>query len=238
MLVGGTISNLVTAIELSQTHDVTVVELNAEIGLPCVSPGHIRDLDVLEPYLTPEQLAFLQPFSFEAGYTLRSEWVLKHLGTHAAQKGVDILTRTRISDSFTTDDGFLIEFIGAGRARSGQVEGKYLVDDRQWTYIAPGSKVHNIDSLEYKVVPSFGVFIPMNGGTALHSDCLDLPSEIYSLPRHEGLTEVWQENFDWLPKRGWIETVQCSLPQKHLNRDIDAQINEGRRVAKQIKLDN
>ena len=40
-LIGGTFSNLILAIELAETHQITLFELNAEIGLPCVSPGYI-----------------------------------------------------------------------------------------------------------------------------------------------------------------------------------------------------
>ena len=117
---------------------------------------------------------------------------------------------------------------------SGQIECNYVVDDRQWTYSAPGSKSHNLGTLDVIHTPDFGEFIHMHGGTSLLSDCSNLPTNIYSLQRHEGLTEVWQESPVWFPKRGWIETITCFLPKSIENRTIDAQILEGRRVVNRI----
>ena len=185
VFVGGTISNMISAIEMSGDYVVTVIELNAEIGLPCTAPGHIHNLDLLKTYLDSNQMEFLQPYPFTGGYTLRSEWVLKHLGSIAAHKDVNILTRTRITECFVLNDTFTVEYIGAGSKESGQIECNY-------------------------------------------------PENIYSLQRHEGLTEVWQESPVWSPKRGWIETITCSLPQRIQNRTIDAQILEGRRIVSLI----
>jgi hypothetical protein len=234
VFVGGTISNMISAIEMSEDYTVTVFELNAEIGLPCTAPGHIRDLSLLESYLDSAQMSFLQPYPFAEGYTLRSEWVLKHLGSIAAYKGVNIFTRTRITECFDSGDSVALEYIGAGSKDSGQIECDYLVDDRQWTYSAPGSKEHNLNGLNEIQIPDFGEFIHMHGGTSLHSDCSNLPHNTYSLPRHEGLTEVWQEVPVWTPRRGWIETITCFLPKIIENRTIDAQIIEGRCVVNKI----
>ena len=234
VFVGGTISNMISAIEMSGDYVVTVIELNAEIGLPCTAPGHIHNLDLLKTYLDSNQMEFLQPYPFTGGYTLRSEWVLKHLGSIAAHKDVNILTRTRITECFVLNDTFTVEYIGAGSKESGQIECNYLVDDRQWTYRAPGSKSHNLNTLDEIHIPDFGEFIDMHGGTSLLSDCSNLPENIYSLQRHEGLTEVWQESPVWSPKRGWIESINCSLPKQIQNRTIDAQILEGRRIVNVI----
>ena len=235
VLLGGTFSNLITAIELSQTHEVTVIELNAEIGLPSISPGHIRDQKLLTQYLFPGQIKFLQLHPFEEGFTLRSEWGLKHLAVHAAEKGVEIFTRTRITQCSETDDGFLLELQGAGSNSSDQIECHFLVNDIQWTYQAPGAKRHTLPDSQNTHVPDFGVFVPMHGGTALESDCTDLPDGITVLPRFEGLTEVWQTSEVWKPHKGWIEIIECSLPTTAEKRCIDAQILEGRRISNLIK---
>ena len=234
VFVGGTISNMISAIEMSSEYVVTVIELNAEIGLPCTAPGHIQNLDLLKSYLDSSQMEFLQPYPLTRGYTLRSEWVLKHLGSIAAHKDVNILTRTRITECFVLGDTVTVEYIGAGSKDSGQIECNYVVDDRQWTYSAPGSKSHNLGTLDVIHTPDFGEFIHMHGGTSLLSDCSNLPENIYSLQRHEGLTEVWQESPVWFPKRGWIETITCFLPKSIENRTIDAQILEGRRGVNRI----
>jgi hypothetical protein len=85
------------------------------------------------------------------------------------------------------------------------------------------------------IQPDFGDFIHMHGGTSLSSDCTSLPEQVYSLPRHEGLTEVWQETPVWNPQHGWIETIECFLPRELAKRSIDAQIIEGRSIGEKIK---
>ena len=235
VLLGGTFSNLITAIELSPSHHVTIIELNAEIGLPSISPGHIRDQELLNHYLSLEQIKFLQLHPFDEGFTLRSEWGLKHLAVHAAEKGVEILTRTRITHCVETEEGFSIEFQGGGSNSSDTIQSHFLVNDIQWTYQAPGAKHHALPNSKKVHVPDFGIFGPMYGGTALKSDCQNIPDDITTLPRFEGLTEVWQALEIWKPERGWIEIIECSLPNLIEKRCIDAQIIEGRRISNLLK---
>ncbi len=235
VLLGGTFSNLITAIELSQTHNVTIIELNAEIGLPSISPGHIRDQELLNHYLSSEQINFLQLHAFDDGFTLRSEWGLKHLAVHAAKIGVEIFTRTRITHCVETIDGFSIKFQGAGSNRSDGIDCHSLINDIQWTYQAPGAKHHALSDSKKIHTPNFGTFGPMYGGTALKNDCQNVPNGITLLPRFEGLTEVWQTSENWKPEKGWIETIDCSLPTSIEKRCIDAQIIEGRRISNLFK---
>ena len=74
----------------------------------------------------------------------------------------------------------------------------------------------------------------MHGGTALTSDCTDIPPTITTYNRYEGLTEVWQKNPKWIPKHGWIESISCQLPLLEENRTIDAQIHAGRLTANHL----
>jgi len=235
VLIGATFSNLITAIELSETHHVMLIELNAEIGLPSISPGHIHNKELLTHYITSKQIKFLQLHPFENGFTLRSEWGLKHLAVHAAQKGVEIFTRTRITNCVETDEGFSIDFQGAGKKGSGQVHCHSLINDTQWTYQAPGAKHHALPDSQKIQTPEFGKFIQMHGGTALKNDITDTPEGVTLLPRFEGLTEVWQTSEQWIPEKGWIEIILCSLPSLIEKRCIDAQIIEGRRISNLLK---
>ena len=235
VFIGGTYSNLITAIELSTTHKVTVLEINAEIGLPSISPGHLHNKELLTHYLTSHQINFLQLHAFEDGFTLRSEWGLKHLAVHAAEKGVEIFTRTRITNCTETENDFLIEFQGGGPNSTGEIHTKHIVNDIQWTYQAPGAKTHTLPLSPKILIPEFGAFTQMHGGTALKSDCTDLPEGLTILPRFEGLTEIWQTTENWIPKKGWIEIIDCSLPTSIEKRCIDAQITEGRRISELLK---
>ena len=238
IFIGGTFANLTAALELVDTFNIKMFELNAEIGLPSKSPGHIKNLSYLSGYLTPGQLEFLKPHPIEDGYTLRSEWGLKHLAVEAAKKGVEIFTRTRITNCFETSEGFTIEYQGGGPNDSGQVDCHHVVNDVQWTYQAPGAKQHTLPVSDKMHIPTFSEFVEMHGGTALSKDCTDIPEEAYILPRSEGLTEVWQLTEAWIPHHGWIETIQNSLPINTEERCIDAQILQGRRISLLLKQTN
>jgi hypothetical protein len=234
-LIGGTFSNLILAIELSDTHQITLFELNAEIGLPSVSPGYIENKNILTQYLTPQQIDFLQIHPLQNGFTLRSEWALKHLAVLAAAKGVEIFTRTRITECTENPKRLTLHFSGAGPNSAGTLECDSIINDMQWTYQAPGAKHHHLIQSNKIQTPQFGDFTPMHGGTALTSDCLTTPVEIITYPRAEGLTEVWQDSEKWIPEKGWIETIQCTLPNHLDKRSIDAQILEGRRISIMLK---
>ncbi len=106
-------------------------------------------------YLSSEQIKFLQLHPFDEGFTLRSEWGLKHLAVHAAEKGVEILTRTRITHCVETEDGFSIEFQGGGSNSSDTIQSHFLVNDIQWTYQAPGAKHHALPNSKKVHVPDF-----------------------------------------------------------------------------------
>ncbi len=235
ILIGGTFTNLITALELVDMYDIKIFELNAEIGLPSKSPGHLKNQTHLSKYLTPDQLEFLKLHQFDDGYTLRSEWGLKHLAVHAANNGVEIFTRTRITNCFETSEGFTIEYQGGGPESNGQLDCHHLVNDIQWTYQAPGAKQHMLPNSKNILVPQFGEFVEMHGGTALSKDCTNLPEDAYILPRSEGLTEVWQFEENWNPHHGWIETIQNTLPIQAEKRCIDAQIEQGWEISKLLK---
>ena len=238
IFIGGTFANLAAALELVDTFKIKMFELNAEIGLPSKSPGHIHDPSLLSKYLTPEQMEFLDLHPFQDGCTLRSEWGLKHLAVQAAKKGVEIFTRTRITNCFETPEGFTVEYQGGGPNDSGQLDCHYVVNDIQWTYQAPGAKYHTLPHSEDIYTPHFSEFVEMHGGTALSKDCTDLPEQAYVLPRSEGLTEVWQRVEFWKPRHGWIETIQNSLPLNIEERCIDAQILQGRKISSRLKQSN
>ena len=234
-LVGGTFSNLIIAIELAETHQITLIELNAEIGLPSSSPGYIQNQNTLTNYLSQQQIDFLQLHSIDNGFTLRSEWALKHLAVIAAEKGVEIYTRTRITKCIENSNGYSIHFVGAGSTSSGTIHCDSLVNDIQWTHQSPGEKQHQIPQSNTILIPEFGKFISIHGGTALTSDCLEVPAETTYYPRSEGLTEIWQTSENWTPNKGWIETIHCTLPEHLEKRHIDTQISEGRRISELLK---
>ena len=55
VLIGGTIESLLVANHYSKDHDVSIIEQEAELGLPSMHPGRILDIDLFKSYFSEEQ---------------------------------------------------------------------------------------------------------------------------------------------------------------------------------------
>lgn len=58
-IVGGSLQGILLSIQLASEHEITVFELDAEIGTPAWHPGYILNPDLLNTFLTEEQRSFL-----------------------------------------------------------------------------------------------------------------------------------------------------------------------------------
>ena len=230
--IGGSITNLIAAYHLSETNDVTIIDVHAEIGMPCGQPGFLLDLDKLQPYMTKDQLEFLRLHSNEPGWGLRSEWMTKLLALNTAQQGAKILTRTRITSIAFENEIYTVKFSGGGPTSTSTIEANQIIDASHLVPKAPGSLQHTIDQTLELITPKFSEITEWFGGTALTSDCLELPESAWNFDRSEGLSEVWFEGSpQWQPTHGWIEQITAPLPSASQQRTIDAQIDEGRSLA-------
>ena len=52
VLIGGTIEALLVADHYSKDHNVSIIEIEAELGLPSVHPGRFIDVDLFKSYFT------------------------------------------------------------------------------------------------------------------------------------------------------------------------------------------
>jgi hypothetical protein len=232
LCIGASISNLVTAHHLSEKNEVHLIEIHAELGMPSSHPGFLSDLEKLSKYTTEDQIKFLRPYANERGWGLRSEWLCKHLAMNAAQRGVQIHTRTRIVSIVQHEGKFLVEYQGGGPLSSDTLLVDHIIDGSTEVPDAPGGRTHEIDVTLNLVRPDFGVTAVWFGGTALTTDCTILPEQAWGFQRAEGLSEVWFEGApSWVPEHGWIEQIQSSLSTTAAQRTIDAQIDEGKRLA-------
>ena len=59
VLIGGTIEALLVAEHYSNDHAVSIIEIEAEVGLPSVHPGRVIDIDLFKSYFSEKQLEFL-----------------------------------------------------------------------------------------------------------------------------------------------------------------------------------
>ena len=230
--IGGSIANLIAAYHLSEDNDVTIIDVHAEIGMPCGQPGFIQSLDKLKPYMTQDQLEFLKPHSNEAGWGFRSEWMTKLLALNTAQQGAKILTRTRITSIALENKMYTVQFSGGGPTSTSTLMADQIINASHFVPKAPGSLKHVIDPSLELTIPQFTGTSEWFGGTALTSDCDGLPESGWRFDRSEGLSEVWFEGSpQWQPAHGWIEQIIAPLPSPPEQRTIDAQIDEGRSLA-------
>jgi hypothetical protein len=235
LCVGGSVANLIAAYNLSQQHDVTLIELHAEIGMPSCQPGFIANLKKLEPYMTEEQMEFLHPHPNESGFGLRSEWMTKLLALNAAQQGVNIHTRTRIINISYDTDGYHVHHQGAGPNSKETLHFDTIIDASTHVPEAPGSLQHQIDEHIERTSPDFGIVATWFGGTALTTDCNVLPESAWKFDRAEGLSEVWFEGDPpWTPHHGWIEQMTSHLSSRVELRTIDAQIDQGHHLSEAL----
>ena len=231
LCIGGSIANLIASYHLAQHSEVHVIEIHAEVGMPTSQPGFVSDMELLSPYLDEEQFKFLRPHANESGWGLRSEWLTKHLAMNAAQQGVTIHTKTRITSIAPENDQFIVEFQGGGPTPRSHLTFDHIIDASMCVPEAPGNLQHTIDS-KLEIYTALKDQTPWFGGTALTTDCGEIDSEAWSFNRTEGLSEVWFEGEPtWEPKHGWIEQVRSNLSSEAAQRTIDAQILIGRRIS-------
>ena len=193
LCIGGSIANLIAAHHMSSKHEVTLIDVHAEIGMPCSHPGFILELDSLKPYMTEEQMEFLKPHSNEPGWGLRSEWLTKLLALNVAEQGVNIHTRTRITSIEKKDEEYLVSFQGAGPTSKSILVFDNIIDGSTHVPPAPGALQHTFEETLDLLSPDFGVRTEWFGGTTLTTDCIELPEACWRFDRSGGLSEVWME---------------------------------------------
>ncbi len=231
LCIGSSISNLIASSQLAQHSEVHLIEIHAEVGMPTSQPGFVNDMELLSPYLDEEQLKFLRPHANEPGWGLRSEWLTKHLAMNAAQQGVIIHTKTRITSILPKGDQFVVEFQGGGPTPRSNLTFDHIIDASMCVPEAPGNLHHTID-------PKLEIYTALKdstlwfGGTALTTDCAELGTDVWTFNRAEGLAEVWFEGEPtWEPKHGWIEQVRSNLSSNPTQRTIDAQVLIGLQIS-------
>tara|TARA_Y100000994_G_C15692827_1_gene442221 strand:- start:354 stop:1076 length:723 start_codon:yes stop_codon:yes gene_type:complete len=231
LCIGGSIANLIAAHHMSSKHEVTLIDVHAEIGMPCSHPGFILELDSLKPYMTEEQMEFLKPHSNEPGWGLRSEWLTKLLALNVAEQGVNIHTRTRITSIEKKDEEYLVSFQGGGPTSKSILVFDNIIDGSTHVPPAPGALQHTFEETLDLLSPDFGVRTEWFGGTTLTTDCIELPEACWRFDRSGGLSEVWMEGTpSWAPQHGWIEQISSPLSFNASQRTIDAQITEGKHL--------
>ena len=221
VLVGGSIEALLLSIELSSQHEVTIVELEAEIGLPIQHPGRILNPSNLHQYLTPDQISFLELKENEDGWGCRWDWVMKHFAAVAARRNVSFLTRTRIQSCTKHDDTYILELTSSERTTP-----THMVADRAVLMTAqtgtPGGRAHHLSPSRPNEFPSLET-TEWFGGTVLSADVDEATGAELILNRGDGMTELWwSTSSSWVPPRGYLEQCRVHLPSLKSELSLDS----------------
>ena len=222
VLIGGTIEALLLSIELSSKHDVFIVELEAEIGLPVQHPGRILDPSWLDDYFTNEQISFLELKENEDGWGCRWDWVMKHLAANAARRDVTFLTRTRIQSCAQHDSTYVLELTSSERATPTHMVADRVVLMTNPTTGAPGGRSH---CLTPSIPPQFSHLKTTEwfGGTVLSADVEEETGADLILSRGDGMTELWwSSSCSWVPSHGYLEQCTVLLSVEKIELSLDA----------------
>ena len=221
VLIGGTIEALLLSIELCPHHDVTIIELEAEIGLPVQHPGRILDPSTLQPYFTADQISFLELKENEDGWGCRWDWVMKHFAAVAARQNVSFFTRTRIQSCTKHDNTYVLELTSSERTTP-----THMVADRVVLMVgqtdAPGGRTHHLSPSRPSEFPS-SESTEWFGGTVLSDDVIGTTGADLTLARGDGMTELWwSTSSSWVPQRGYLEQCRARLSSQKSELSLDS----------------
>ena len=221
VLIGGSIEALLLSIELSSQHDITIIELEAEIGLPVQHPGRIMDPSTLHHYFTSEQISFLELKENEDSWGCRWDWVMKHFAAVAARQNVSFFTRTRIQSCTKHDNTYVLELTSSERTTP-----THMVADRVVLMAdqagAPGGRAHHFSPSRPSKFPSPET-TEWFGGTVLSGEADVAAGADLMLARGDGMTELWwSTSSSWVPQHGYLEQCRVHLSSKKSELSLDS----------------
>lgn len=232
VLIGGTIEALLVAEHYSKDHSVSIIEIEAEVGLPSVHPGRVIDIDLFKSYFSEEQLGFLSMHANSDGWGCRWDWVLKHLAANVARQGVQFFTRTRVLSAREHEEHIILELNSSERATPIEVVTDRVVLFSDQAKRGPGGRNHHFHPFQpetFHHLPTVTWF----GGTVLSSDIHTSTSAELVIQRADGMTELWWKNSpSWDPPRGFIEQCTTFLPSDIHHLSFDSVVSRVRDFVK------
>ena len=221
VLIGGSIEALLLSIELTPQHDVTIIELEAEIGLPVQHPGRILNPSELQHYLTADQISFLELKENEDGWGCRWDWVMKHFAAVAARQNVSFFTRTRIQSCAEHDNTYVLELTSSERTTPTHMVADQVVLMPSQTG-TPGGRSHHLSPFRPTEFPSSET-TEWFGGTVLSGDVDEATGADLKLARGDGMTELWwATSSSWVPQHGYLEQCRVQLPSEKSELSLDS----------------
>ena len=191
-ITGGGLIGLFCADILSSKHNVTIVEINAEIGFPANFPGIINQSNNISEILDSEDLSNLYIFDNGNEINFRTEWFVKLLSHKLAKNKVDIIHRTRIESTLINKNQLNLQLKGSESNKNNLITDK-LIDFSESLITGPKGQKHTInDSLDQIIkpkIPTKQFFV----GTCLRNNLSNLNKSNLIIERSDGLAEVWYE---------------------------------------------
>lgn len=223
VLIGTSLDALLLAEQLSKNHQITMIELEAEIGMPIHHPGRCVDKTHFSTYFTEDQQTFLAMKENPDGWGCRWEWVLKFLSHDVAIKGVTCLTRTRVVDMSLNDTQHLLHLSENERHDHHTLMADMIIDFST-NNRAPGLRTHNLTASHVISYP-YGELAVWHGMIVLQDEPNKPDKPTLALERGDGLTEYW-----WMGEPGWtssngaLEKCQTYLPSSESEVSFDAAV--------------
>ena len=230
-IIGGSLSGLISSIELSKFHKVCIIDINQEIGFPTNFPGLSKDIKSIKKLLSEEDLSNLYLKENDIGWGMRSEWLVKYLTQLSAKKGVDILNRTRVSNVFF-EGQFNIEVIGGG-PQNNIINSKIIIDEINQIHSGPGERNHTISIEDNKIIKLDNDFSNYFAGIIPTGKSKKFDKSLFQIEREDGLTEVWfkEKPTDHI---NWIEIKNCKSPSNEGPMLVDDYFNRCEELIKQV----
>jgi len=229
-ITGGGLIGLFCADILSSKHNVTIVEINAEIGFPANFPGIINQSNNISEILDSEDLSNLYIFDNGNEINFRTEWFVKLLSHKLAKNKVDIIHRTRIESTLINKNQLNLQLKGSESNKNNLITDK-LIDFSESLITGPKGQKHTInDSLDQIIkpkIPTKQFFV----GTCLRNNLSNLNKSNLIIERSDGLAEVWYEFGEKeIPKQGWIESKTLNAYYNSKIMTVDAYYKKAQEI--------
>ena len=234
VIIGGSLSGIITAIQLSKDYKVCLIDINQEIGFPTNFPGLIKNIKLLDELFEDLNQSKLYLKENQFGWGLRSEWLMKHLTNLAAKQGTEILNRTKVTNVFI-DKHLSLEIIGGGPDNR-TINTKIIIDESQKISPGPGKKNHKIPIKNSNIIKTEIKTKKFFVGITLSIE--DYPIELSKLviERDDGLIEVWFEEMPKImPNNGWIEIKNLESPILDRIMLVDDYFNNSENIIQESK---
>ena len=236
VLVGGTLEALLLSAELIKDHDVSIIEIEAEIGLPVHHPGRVIDRSLLDQYMDSEQQSFLKLKTNEQGWGCRWEWIVKHIAHHSARLGVEFFTRTQILEHRVVDGRIHLSLNTSERNLPQHLIADKVIEMNPLSRTGPGRHQHiwTPDSPQLYDHPPMSEWF---GGVVSKSNVpsQEEPHANLILERSDGLVEFWWKTpSTWRPIGGFIEQCTTELPSEIESVSFDSALQRARSYAKKV----